>query len=221
VVGRIDLADAGAAAFTRDLAAYSAVTSTDIPATRLQYVVRWEYAGDNWYLAAETDSAGKLSFYGGKVDSSSAVSNVNAAVAIAYRPQTAFPVTGEIQGNTLLLRGRMADFGVVPGSTLISYQAFSLAGPADALLAGAPQTSQIFATMRDVDGAPAMDAVIAGPEQQPLVPIPGGPAQPVALAGSPNTAAAPAGTGLASLAALGLLGLLGAGVRRRRRSNAR
>jgi MYXO-CTERM domain-containing protein len=43
----------------------------------------------------------------------------------------------------------------------------------------------------------------------------------VALAGSPNTAAAPAGTGIASLAALGLVGLLGAGVRRRRRSSAR
>jgi len=216
VVGRIDLADSGAAAFTRDLAAYSAVTSTDLPASRLQYVVRWDYAGDTWYLTAEADSTGKLTFYGGKVDSSNAVSNVNAAVAIAYRPQTAFPVTGEIQGNTLLLRGRMADFGVALGSTLISYQAFSLAGPADALLAGAPETSQVFATMRDVDASPPMDAVLAGPEQQPLVPIPGGKAQPVALAGSPNTAAAPPTTAVPSLAALAVVGLLGAGLRRRR-----
>jgi MYXO-CTERM domain-containing protein len=196
------------------------VTSTDLPASRLQYVVRWEYAGDTWYLTAEADSAGKLTFYGGKVDAGNAVSNVNAAVAIAYRPQTAFPVTGEIQGNTLLLRGRLAAFGVAPGSTLISYQAFSLAGPADAVLAGAPETSQVFATMRDVDGSPPMDAVIAGPEQQPLVPIPGGKAQPVALAGTPNAAAAPPSSGAAPLAALGLVGLLWAGARRRRRSAA-
>ncbi|HXA29300.1 MAG TPA: hypothetical protein VN193_11210 [Candidatus Angelobacter sp.] len=216
LVGRIDLADSGAAAFTRDLNAFKAVTSTDVPASRLQYVVRFDYAGDSWYLAAEADSAGALTFYGGKVDATSAVSNANAAVAIAYRPQTAFPVTGIIQGNTLLIRGRMADFGVAPGSTLISYQAFSLAGPADALLAAAPETSQVFATMRDVDASPPMDAVIAGPEQQPLVPIPGGLPQTVALAGSPNTAAVAPTNGLASLAALGLLGLLGAGVRRRR-----
>jgi hypothetical protein len=221
VVGRIDLAAAGAAAFSRDLAAYSAVSSTDLPASRLQYVVRWEHGGDTWYLTAESDSTGKLTFYGGKVDASNAVSNVNVAVAIAYRPQAAFPVTGEIQGNTLLLRGRMADFGVVPGSTLISYQAFSLAGPSDALLAGAPETSQVFATMRDVDGSPPMDAVIAGPEQQPLVPIPGGKPQPVARAGSPNAAAAPPSTGFAWLAALVLVGLLSTGVRRRRRLGAR
>ena len=217
VVGRIDLAQAAAAAFARDITAYGSASSTDLPASRLQYVIRFEHASDTYYMAAEADSAGALTFLGGRVDSTSAVSNVSSAVAVGYRPQAAFPVTGQIQGNTLLLRGRMADFGVGLGSTLISYQAFSLAGPSDALLAGAPQTSQVFAAMRTVDAAPPMDAVIAGPEQQPLVPIPGASSQPVALLPIPNTAAAQAGA-LAALLPLALVGLslvLSAGRRRR------
>jgi len=194
LTGRIDLADASAAGVARDLAAYGAVSSTDLPASRLQYAIRWESGGDMYYLAAEVGTGGPPTFYGGKFDSSNAVNNVNAPVAVAYRPQTAFPVTGEVQGNSLLIRGRLSDFGVGLGSTLFSYQAFSLAGPADSLLAGQATASQVFYVMRNVDASPPMDAVIASASQQPLVPVPGGPAQPVALAQIPNTSAAhPAG----------------------------
>jgi hypothetical protein len=221
VVGRIDLGDAGTAAFTRDLAAYGAVSSTDAPASRLQYVVRWEHGSDMYYMTAEANSSGALTFYGGKLDASNAVSNVNSAVGIAYRPQTAFPVTGQLQGHTLLLRGQMSTFGGLSvGSQLISYQAFSLAGPSDELLSGVPETAQIAASMRDVDGSPPMDAIIAGPAAQPVVAAaPGSTPQTVALVGgSPNTARDASSTPRTAVVAVLSLLVLGAMARRRRRT---
>lgn len=173
LVARIDLKDATAAGMVRDLAAYNAVTSTDLPATRLQYVARWDSKGESYYLAAEADSTGALTYYGGKVDASNALSNANAAVGISYRPQSSFVVTGKVQGNSLLITGRLADFGAAAGDTLVSYQSHSLAGPADALISGQPASAQIFASMRNVDSSPPMDAVLAAapPANVPETPL--------------------------------------------------
>ncbi|MBJ7610483.1 MAG: hypothetical protein JF887_13790 [Candidatus Dormibacteraeota bacterium] len=163
LVARIDLKDASKAGFVRDLAAYNAVTSTDLPASRLQYVARWDSRGDAYYLVAEADATGALSYYGGRVDASNALSNGNSAVGVSYRPQQAFVVSGKVQGNSLLITGRLSDFAAAAGDTLVSYASFSLAGPADSLIAGQKASSQVFVSLRTIDSSPPMDAVLGAP----------------------------------------------------------
>ena len=167
LTARIDLADASTTGFVRDLNAFntqsSAAGSTDVPATRLQYVARWDFNGETYYLAADVSNTGTPTYYGGKLDASNQLSNGNAAVGVAYRPQAGVSVTGKIQGNTLLITGHLSDFGASPTSTLVSYAAHSLAGPADTVLAGQTTSSQIFTTVRNVDSSPPMDAVLTTP----------------------------------------------------------
>jgi len=224
LVGRIDLSEAGAAAFTRDLAAYNTQngSSTDPSATRLQYVVRWEDGSDVYYMAAETDSSGNPTFYGGKVDASNAVNNASAAAAIAYRAQSGFAVTGEVVGHSLLLHGKMSDFKVTQGSTLLSFAAYSLAGPSDALISGQQTSSQIFTAMRTVDASRPMDAIVRAASEN-SIPTPGSggsgsnPAVTPGTIATPNTTAAPAGAPW-QLVGVTLAGVLGmSAVRRRRR----
>jgi hypothetical protein len=222
VVTRINLADASAAGFASDLAAYNAADGNDLPATRQQYVLRWDSAdGQTYYMAAEVGSSGTPSFYGGKVDGTSAVSNVSSAVAIAYRPQSAYPVTGEIQGNSLILRAPLSAFGLHTGSTLLGFAGFSLAGPSDQVLSGAPETSQVVASMRTADSAPPIDAVLAAVSSPVPTPTPGTPNQPATPAAStlPNTTAAAPRDGVALvLSGLAIAVVITVGARRRRRA---
>jgi len=224
VVARVDLADASAAGFARDLNAYVAADGNDLPASRFQYVVRWDSpGGETFYMAAEVGSAGTPTFYGGKVDGSSAVSNVNSAVAIAYRPQTAYPVTGEIQGNSLILRAPLSAFGLTthPGTNvLLSYGAFSLAGPSDEVLAGAAETAQLAASMRTVDSSPPMDALLVAASSSGTPG--GGSTRGTGTIGLPNTAAAPQDGIALALGALGLgIGVAVTTRRQRRRGEVR
>jgi hypothetical protein len=186
LVARIDLRDPSAAGIVRDLAAYNAVTTTDLPATRTQYVARWDSRGETYYLAAEADSTGALTYYGGKVDSSNALSNGNSAVGVSYRPQSSFVVTGKVQGNSLLITGRLSDFAAAAGDTLVSYGSYSMAGPADALISGQAASSQVFASMRTVDSSPPMDAVLAA---APATNVAETPWAPLLVAGALGTAA--------------------------------
>ena len=166
-VGSINLADASTTALANALTAYnsaeSAASATDPPATRLQYVLRWDFVDETYYMVAEVNSSGTPTFYGGKVDSSNAVNAGVSAIGIAYRPQSAFPVTGSIVGNTLSFRGHLADFGLSNGSKLVSFAAYSLAGPADSNLGGQSSTPQVFTSMRNVDSSPPIDAVLGSP----------------------------------------------------------
>jgi hypothetical protein len=163
-VGTINLADASTSGFTNALTAYNnaetAANATDPPATRLQYVLRWDFGVDAYYMVAEVGSNGIPTYYGGRVDSTSAVNAASAPVGIAYRPQSAFPVSGSVQGNTLTLRGHLADFTLASGSKLVSFAAYSLVGPADTNLGGQTSTPQVLTSMRTVDASPPMDAVI-------------------------------------------------------------
>lgn len=221
VVGRIDLADAGASAFSRDLTAYNTQNSgsLDPAATRLQYVLRWEDGTDVYYMAAESDASGNLTYYGGKVDGSTAISNATAAVGVAYRPQSSFPVTGQVSGHTLLLQAKLSQFHLATGSTLQGFAAYSMAGPADGLISGQPASSQIFTVMRTVDASPPMDAVLAAASQSGGTPGSGGPN--AAAAGTPNTSAAAPSGAAGPLAALALLGVGAAAELRRRRQRER
>jgi hypothetical protein len=166
-IGTINLADASASGFTNALTAYNnaetAANATDPPATRMQYVLRWDNGVDAYYMVAEVGSGGIPTYYGGRVDSTNAVNAATAPVGIAYRPQPAFPVSGSVQGNTLTLRGHLADFALASGSKLVSFAAYSLVGPADTNLGGQTSTPQVFTSMRTVDASPPMDAVIGSP----------------------------------------------------------
>ena len=230
LIGRIDLADASATGMQNAISGFnsasSAVHSTDPSATRAQYVLRWDSLdGETYYMTAEAASDGSLTFYGGKVDSSSAVNNASSAVAIAYRAQGAFDVVGQRSGNSLILRAPLSQFGLRRNSTLVSLQAFSLVGPSDTTLAGMTESSQVLAAMRDLDASPSLDASLgpvasAGVPGTPTTPVQptGGPA---ALSGTPNTSAVrttPLGPIAALLVGAGVV-LLGRRSRRRRDSS--
>ena len=179
LVARIPLTAAGAAAFTAALNGYNAVRGTDPQATRLQYVVRWDAGNDNtYYMAAEADSAGKLTYYGGKVTGANTVSNVNSAVALDYIPVSGYTVTGTLDGNTLVLTAPLKAFASKVGDTLYSVQAFSLVGPDNRTLGGQPETDQVLAAMRNLDTSPPFDAVLG----------------PLALASTQGVPGVPAGT---------------------------
>jgi hypothetical protein len=165
-------------------------------------VLRWEDGTDAYYMAADSDASGNLTFYGGKVDGSNAISNATSAVGIAYRPQASFPVTGKVGGNTLLLQADMSQFHLAAGSTLQGLAAYSLAGPSDASSAA---SSQIFTAMRTVDASPPMDAVLAavtttqGGGQPPSTPT-------TPMIASPNTSAPAGGAAAARASQLGVEG---------------
>jgi hypothetical protein len=166
LVVRIDLADASATGFTRDLAAYNANRGTDVAATRLQYVARWDTPGgtngqgDTYYVAAEVGS-GAPTFYGGKLDSTDAFNNGTSAVGVSYRGQTGFTVTGSISGNTLFLQVPLSEVNATIGGNLLSFASYSLAGPADTAIQGQTTSSQVVVAMRTIDAAPPMDVVLS------------------------------------------------------------
>jgi hypothetical protein len=147
------------------------------------------------------------------------VSNVSSAVAIGYRPQSDYTVTGTIAGNSLILHAPLSAFNLHPGSTLLSFASYSLAGPSDQVLSGAPETSQVFASMRTVDSSPPIDAVLAAA----ISPVPtanlGTPMQPgPTVPNLPNTTTAAPRDGVALvLSSLAIAVALGVGSRRRRR----
>jgi hypothetical protein len=159
VVAKIDLADASATGRVRDLAAYNAARGTDFAGTRLQYVERWEHGDDAYYMAAESDGTGKLSFFGGKVDGGNSVFNGTGVVGIAYHPTTG-EFSGAVVGNSILIKGSMSFFNLKLGSTLVSYSAHSMAAPPESLVSGLSNSTQLIAIPRQVDASPPMDAVL-------------------------------------------------------------
>jgi len=158
--GRIDLADASTAGMTRDLAAYNAARGVDLPAQRLQYVVRFATAKDVYYMAFDTDGAGVTRAYGGKLDATSAISNGSSNVGTTYDPQAAYPVTAEVQGKSLVFTAPLSEFGVARGSTLYSLTGFAIAGPSNTSLVAANLDATIVGIDRVVDASPPLDAVL-------------------------------------------------------------
>ncbi|MBV9101442.1 MAG: hypothetical protein JO198_10435 [Candidatus Dormibacteraeota bacterium] len=163
LVARIDLADASSLGMQNALTAYNKVTTTDIPAQRVQYVVRFETANDVEYMAFE-NANGTESAYGGVVNSSNAITNGSSAVGTLYNGQTGFTVTATRSGNSLFLSAPLAQFGVADGDTLTSVTAFSNAGPAATSLGVTTlqDGSTIVNIDRVVDASPPMDVVVAG-----------------------------------------------------------
>ena len=195
LVIRVDVADQNLGTaldtdVTNDLATYNANRGTDVPGTREQYVVRWDTPGgsngqgDTYYVAADLTGSGQPSFYGGLLNANNAFNNATSAVGVAYRPKTDgtdVPVTGAITGGTITFTVPLAKVGAVAGGKLISFAAYSLAGPADSAIAAQGQTSttgaQVITAMRTLDASAPLDVVLttAGPgsnlPEMPLLPL--------------------------------------------------
>ena len=218
VVARIDLTDASQAGMQKALGDFNTAqgSSTDLPAQRVQYMVRFDAGNDVWYLAFDQDSSGNRRAYGGKLDATNSITNGTSSVGTTYDMKSGGPtVTWTVVGNSLFLRAPMAQMGVAPSSTLYSFTAYSMAGPLDTSVGVATADGSIINIVRQVDATPPMDAVLAASSQQPIVSGPGctsGCSVPTTGSGSApsslvNTGAPVAGGGLGAGA-----GLLAAGV---------
>jgi hypothetical protein len=178
VVARVRLADATAAQMTADLATYNTSRANLPEAERLQYAVRFSTnsdtvtagrAGDVFHLSMEQLADGSRRFFGGKLDGNDQIwapSNaVGYQVGAAYRTDAGIPVTGAVEGSTLVLRAPASAFGLATGAPLYSVTAFAMAGPSEV------NDEQIENVERTVDATPPFDAVL-GVDPDPGVDVP-------------------------------------------------
>ena len=195
LVAQIDLADARVVGMVNGLNQYNAVTSTDVPAARVQYVERFETGNDVWYMAYDVDASGTERAYGGMVNQNNAITNGTSALGTTYDAQAGFTVTATRQGNSLILTAPMSQFSVNGGDTLYSATAFSDAGPTNTSLGGSTTDSTIYVIDRVVDATPPMDVVV-----------------------TPLVAQTPEAPLIALVPLIGAAALAAAAVRRRRRA---
>jgi hypothetical protein len=195
-VARVPLADASAARMTSDLATYAA-SGYSVGADRLQYVVRFSTSrdaltagttGDIFHLSFEHKADGSRRFFGGKLDANDGLqSPIYENVAwfnggAAYHKDAAIPVTGSIEGNTLVMRVPASAFGLASGQTVYGVQAFAKGGPHDSATATDLGDRSYANPMRPVDVTPPFDAVLGTPPDpgSDVPEIPFGPLLPLA-----------------------------------------
>jgi hypothetical protein len=198
LVARVPLADASAARMTADLATYAA-SGYNVGADRLQYLVRFTTSratltagttGDVFHLSMEHKADGTRRFFGGKLDANDGLqspffgSPAYYASGAAYHGDAAIPVTGAVEGNTLVIRAPASAFGVAAGQTLYGVQAFAMGGPHESTSTSDLGDRNYANPMRVVDATPAFDAVLGTPPDPGAdVPeIPFGPLLPLAAA---------------------------------------
>jgi hypothetical protein len=196
LVARVPLADASAARMSADLATYAA-SGYSTAADRLQYVVRFSTSrqsltagttGDIFHLSFEHKADGSRRFFGGKLDANDGLqSPIYEGVVwfnggAAYHADAAMPVTGTVEGNTLVIRAPASAFGVVTGQTLYGVQAFAMGGPHESAAASDLGDRSYANPMRPVDVTPAFDAILGTPPDpgSGIPEIPFGPLLPLA-----------------------------------------
>jgi uncharacterized repeat protein (TIGR01451 family) len=163
VVARLQLADASTAGMIRDLAAYNIANGSCLPATsctadRLQYVARFATGTEFYHLSMDVSATGAPRFFGGKLganDKIVAEASPSTTFAASYKADAGFPVTGVIQGDTIVLRAPAAAFGLAAGESVYSAAGYAMAGPSE--------TTEITIgrIMRTVDATPPFDATLA------------------------------------------------------------
>jgi hypothetical protein len=148
---------------TRDLLAYDTATPTS-PAARLQYVLRFDTAGDTDYFAMDVDAVGNLSFHGGTLTAADALPPTNpqppglasgTAEGAEYDHASSVgpaPIAGHIDGNSITFTVPAAELGISATSPIYSATAFAMAGP----LAAAQAVQN---PMRTIDATPPFDGV--------------------------------------------------------------
>ena len=152
LVAEVPLSRAGMDFMKRDLESYNRPST---PAKRLQYVVRFSTAEDIYHLSMESGSDGTRRFFGGRLDENDALRNAGAFVfGAGYHTDSAIPVSGEVRGDTLIVKAPAASFGIADGTEVFSVTAFAMAGPAEA------EETSILNIMRTVDASPPFDTVL-------------------------------------------------------------
>jgi hypothetical protein len=196
LVARVPLADASAAKMTADLATYAA-SGYNTGADRLQYVVRFTTSsealtagatGNVFHLSMEHKADGTRRFFGGKLDANDGLQSpaygsvVYYASGAAYHSDAAFPVTGAVEGNTLVLRAPASAYGLAAGQTVYGVQAFAMGGPHESATPTDLGDRNYANPMRVVDATPPFDANLGTePDADATVPeVPFGPLLPVA-----------------------------------------
>jgi hypothetical protein len=160
LVARIPVADSSRAGMARDLTAYNGVLQSTPPADRLQYVFRFSTAEDVFHLSMEYNSDGTIRFFGGKLDANDGISSGRSTLGAAYHTDPGYPVIGTARNGVITLRAPLAAFGLSVGSRITGANAFSMAGPAEAI------DKLIVHPMRTVDATPPFDSTL-GPQQEP------------------------------------------------------
>jgi uncharacterized repeat protein (TIGR01451 family) len=163
VVARLELGDSSQAGMVRDLAAYNVANGTCLPLTscqadRLQYVVRFDTATEVYHLSMDVSAAGVTRFFGGMLDANDKIvaeASPTTTFAASYKADPGFPVSGVIQGDTIVLRAPATAFGLHAGDRVYSATGFALAGPSEAT------ELTIGRIMRTVDATPPFEATLA------------------------------------------------------------
>jgi hypothetical protein len=195
LVARVPLVDATAARMNADLASYAA-SGFNTGADRLQYVVRFSTGGlplvagrtgDVFHLSMEHKATGNR-FFGGRLDANDTLraptNTLGASEGAVYHSDPAVPVTGSIEGSTLVMRAPAAAFGLSVGQRLFSATAFAMAGPHESAGAGDLGDREYTNPMRVVDASPPFDATL-GADADPgsFIPeVPFGPLLPLVAA---------------------------------------
>ena len=155
LVARMTLADTTRAGFASALAAYRAVPQVGTTqADRLQYVFRFSTGEDVFHLSMEYNLDGTFRFFGGQLGANDALSNGTSTLGAGYHTDAAFPVVGSIDSTGITLRSPLSAFGLAAGSRITGANAFSMAGPAEAI------ELLITNPMRTVDATPPFDATL-------------------------------------------------------------
>jgi hypothetical protein len=162
LTGQIRLQDASqagmAAALTRFNAASAAANSTDPPAQRLQYALRFSNGSDVYHMSAEFTPGQPLRFFGGKLDDNDQLINpANGAVSGAgYHTDAGYHVTGSVivRDNVIELKAPVGDFGFAAGTKLFSVAPYAEAGPSEA------NELTVLLIMRVVDSAEPFDTTL-------------------------------------------------------------
>src|SRR4051812_10340978 len=171
VVARIPLAQVDEAKMAADLSAFNS-SGTNVPAAeRLQYVVRFATdtgtvrpdgtTGDVFHLSMDFAPGSPQRFFGGKLDGNDGLllPGTTAIGAAGYHTDDNIHATGFVDAatKTVLIQAPASDFGIGPGTKLLSVTGFTMAGPSEANEVATPNV------MRTVDAAPPFDTVLFKP----------------------------------------------------------
>ena len=150
LVARIPLRSTG---FGADLTSFNSVASSNPPADRLQFVLRYLTDKDIYHLSMEFRN-GNRRFFGGILDDNDRLLDDETVRGAGYHTDGNMPVRGAIENGALVLRGKASDFGIVDGTKVYSVTAFTMAGPSEA------RETTIFDVMRTIDATPPFDATL-------------------------------------------------------------
>lgn len=176
LVAEVDLASASSRTRKDDLTSYNDIDSSNPAADRLQYVVRYSTEHDVYHLSMESLGDGRLRFFGGvlgandrlvdgQTTSDACIPPITSCAdkttrGAGYHSDAEMPVTGSIDGDTLILRTAASGAGVDDGSRIYSVTGFAMAGPSE------ERETTIFDPMRTVDATPAFDLTLVRPDPE-------------------------------------------------------